>query len=91
VPAALEDAVDEGRHAGQRHLAADDPRAHGEHVGIVVLAPQARRDRVRASTQRMPRTLLATICSPVPLPPKTMPNWHSPLATALAAGAMMSG
>ena len=27
-----------------------------------------------ASTQRMPRILLATICSPVPLPPRTMPQ-----------------
>ena len=43
------------------------------------------------STQRMPRILLATICSPVPLPPSTMPSSQSPAATARAAGAMTSG
>ena len=43
------------------------------------------------STQRMPRILLATICSPVPLPPSTMPSSQSPAATARAAGAITSG
>ena len=44
-----------------------------------------------ASTQRMPRILLATICSPVPLPPRTMARSASPPATARAAGAITSG
>ena len=38
------------------------------------------------SAQRTPWTLFATIASPLPEPPKTMPRSHSPRATASAAG-----
>src|SRR5664280_1973515 len=41
--------------------------------------------------QRMPRTRLATIASPLPEPPNTMPRWYSPRATASATGRMKSG
>ena len=44
-----------------------------------------------ASTQRIPRTLFATIASPVPLPPITIPHSKSPRATARATGAIRSG
>ena len=47
-------------------LGADDAGAEGDHVGVVVLAGETRRDGSCSCTQRMPRTLLATICSPVP-------------------------
>src|SRR6266481_2419958 len=43
------------------------------------------------SAQRTPCTLFATIASPLPEPPKTIPRSHSPRATASAAGRMKSG
>src|SRR5438876_101298 len=43
------------------------------------------------SAQRTPCTLFATIASPLPEPPKTIPRSHSPRATASAAGRMKRG
>src|SRR5260370_41863114 len=40
---------------------------------------------------RAPCTLLAAICSPWPLPPRTMPRSASPRTTALAAAAQNGG
>ena len=53
--------------------------------------PRRATSGVAACTQRMPRILLATIASPVPLPPRTMPRSYSPRATARATGAITSG
>src|SRR6185312_2391012 len=41
--------------------------------------------------QRTPRTRLATIASPLPEPPSTMPRSNSPRATASATGRMKAG
>ena len=46
VAAALERRGHERLDARQRHLAADDPRAHRQHVGVVVLAAEPCGDRI---------------------------------------------
>ena len=53
----------------------DDAAADGEDVGVVVLRATGAPCRGRCTARRaMPRTLLAAICSPWPLPPITMPR-----------------
>ena len=41
--------------------------------------------------QRTPATRLATMASPLPEPPRTMPRSHSPAATASATGRQKRG
>ena len=53
----------------------------------VILADQVSWSRA----QRTPLTLLAAMEAPMPVVQRTMPFSHSPLATAWAAGAIMSG
>ena len=49
-------------------------------------APSLAVSRLQQRAQRMPRTLFATIASPFPDPPRTIPRSHSPAATACAVG-----
>ena len=46
MAAAGELALEEGTQAGPRDLRADDPRPEAQHVGVVVLTPQASRHRI---------------------------------------------
>ena len=46
VASACEIGVEEGGDAGLGHVAADQPRAEREHVGVIVLAGELRRQRI---------------------------------------------
>ena len=91
VPATLELAVEEGADAA-RATSIPTIRAPIEStLASLCSRPSRAVTGSAASTQRMPRTLFATIASPVPLPPSTIPRSNSPRATARATGAITSG
>ena len=58
------------------------PRPDRDDLGVVVLAGQLRGLEFQASAARMPGTLLAAICSPLPEPPMTMPRLPGSASTA---------
>ena len=70
-----DEGVDEGDRLVDRVLAGTDR----DHVGVVVLARELRRGlRFQTSAARLPATLFAAICSPLPEPPNTTPSASTP-------------
>ena len=65
---------------------ADQPRAHGDHVGVVMLAGQRGRTAARdTSAQRQAGLRLTAIEMPMPEPHSATPRSASPAAIASAS------
>ena len=83
--------LQEGAHAGSRHLAADDPATEREDVGVVVLASQAGGDGIGRLDAADAAHLVGHDRLAGPAAPEHDPQLELAARTARATGAMKSG